>query len=91
MNGRAAVAESQGDIESAKGYYEDVISRSKSFFPALATQAQSRIDTLDQLTEKIVLPTDAEVTARNNQSLQRDPTPINSTIEGLSDLSESGQ
>lgn len=91
MNGRAAVAESKGDIESAKRFYESVISRSKNSFPALAAQAQSRIDTLDVLVEKVVLPTDAEVTARNNQTLQRDPTPINMTIDGLTDLSESGQ
>ena len=91
MNGRAAVAESKGDIESAKGHYEQVITRSKNFFPALATQAQSRIDTLELLVEEVVLPTDAEVTARNNQALQRDPMPINLTIDALTDLPESGQ
>lgn len=91
LNGRAAVAESSGDVDAAKGYYELVISRSNSQFPALGTQAKSRINTLDFLTEAVVLPTDAEVTARNNQALQRDPAPINSTIEAITDLTELGQ
>ena len=91
LNGRAAVAESNGDIDAAKGFYELVISRSKSQFPALGTQAKSRINTLEFLTQAIALPTDAEVTARNNQVLQRDPAPINSTIEAITDLTEPGQ
>jgi len=91
LNGRASVAESNGDIDAARSFYEAVIARSQSQYPALAQQAQRRIDTLDVLAEAIVLPTDAEVTARNNQVLQRDPAPINTSIDALTDLTETGQ
>ena len=91
QNGRAAIAESNGDLDSAKGFYELVISRAASQYPNLATQAESRIQSLDSITEMIVLPSDAEVTARNNQVLQRDPAPINSAIDSITNLSESGQ
>lgn len=91
LNGRAAVAESMGNIDAARGYYESVIVRSQSQYPSLASQAQKRIDSLDILAEAVVLPTDAEVTARNNQILQRDPAPINTSIDALSNLIEPGQ
>jgi hypothetical protein len=91
LNGRAAVAESGGNIDSARGYYEAVITRSQITYPALAVQAQSRIDSLDVLAEEVVLPTDAEVTARNNQVLERDPTPINTSIDALTVPTETGQ
>lgn len=91
LNGRAAVAESNGDIEGAKGFYELVITRAENQFPALGTQAMNRIRTLNYITEAVILPTDAEVTARNNQVLQRDPAPINSTIDALTDLTETGK
>ena len=89
LNGRAAVAEAKGDVESAKDFYEKVIVRISNQYPVLATQAQLRIDTILPLANPIVLPTDAEVAARNNQVLQRDPTPINSTIDSLTDITDS--
>ena len=88
--GRAAVAESKGDIDSARGYYEAIPTRAERLYPGLSTQARFRLDTLDVLAEEIALPTDAEVTARNNQVEQRDPTPINTTIDELTDLTEPG-
>ena len=91
LNGRAAVAESSGNIDAARGYYEAVITRSQNTYPALATQAQSRMNSLDVLAEAVILPTDAEVTARNNQILQRDPAPINTSIDALTDPTETGQ
>ncbi|MDE1038396.1 MAG: hypothetical protein OR996_06090 [Phycisphaerales bacterium] len=91
MFGRAAVAESKGDTENAKHYYELILARASDVFPGLSTQAKYRIETLDTLTDAIVLPTDAEVTARNNQVEQRDPTPVNSTIDALKDLSDSNE
>jgi hypothetical protein len=91
LNGRAAVAESTGELDTARGFYELIITRATNQYPALGTQAERRISTLDVLAEAITLPSDAEVTARNNQILQRDPAPINSTIDAITDLTETGQ
>jgi len=89
LNGRAAVSESNGTIDEARTYYEAVIARSGEQYPALAIQAQKRIDTLEDLAEEVSLPTDAEITSWNNQSEQRDSAQVNPTIDSLTNLSES--
>lgn len=86
LNGRAAVAEANGDLKAAEDYYAKVITRSESQYPSLAMQAQSRIDTLSTLSETIVLPSDAEVVARSNQSAPREEAPINSAIDSILDI-----
>ncbi len=91
LNGRAAVAESNGLIENARSFYETVIARAGTQYPALAKQAEKRINSLDILVEPVILPSDAEVAARTNQALQRDPAPINSSLDELSLPTESGQ
>jgi len=83
LSGRAAVSEANGDIDSALTYYESVITRAGNQYPALASQAQSRIDSLDTLSASVSLPTEEEVTARNNQALKRDPKSIDSDIDSL--------
>ncbi len=88
LNGRAAVSESTGNIEDARTFYEAVIARTGEQYPALASQAQKRIDSLAGLSEEVLLPTDAEVTSWNKQSQQRDPAEVNPTIDSLTDLSE---
>lgn len=89
LNGRAAIAEATGDVVTAQGYYNNVIARISDQYPALANQAQSRIDTLGALTSAILLPTDAEVSARNAQIVPRETAPTNTSIDGLSDLTNS--
>lgn len=88
LNGRAAVAESKGDIESAEAFYNQVISRVSDQYPALATQAEARISGLSNLTVAIQLPTDAEVSAQLNRTESRDATPNNTTIDALSELTD---
>ncbi len=83
LSGRAAVAEANGDIDSARKYYETVITRAGDQYPALASQAQSRIVSLDSLAAAVDLPTEDEVTARNNQVLKRDPKSVDSDIDSL--------
>jgi len=83
LSGRAAVAEANGDIESARKYYESVITRAGNQYPGLASQAQSRIDSLDTLSALVALPTDEDVTARNNQVLKRDPKSIDRDLDSL--------
>jgi hypothetical protein len=48
------------------------------------------LETVDLLATSIELPTDIEVTARNNQVLRRDVDPINSTIDALTDIIDTG-
>lgn len=91
LHGRASVSESKGDIDSARGFYETVVTRSGQQYPALASQAQTRIDSLESLTEAVILPTDAEVAAWNKLSEERESAPINPSIDELTDLSETGQ
>ena len=90
LSGQAAVAEAQGNIEEAKRFYDAVITRAGDQYPALVLQAKSRLETVDQLSTSIELPTDFEVTARNNQVLRRDPDPVNSTLDALTDIIDAG-
>jgi|TARA_B100000959_G_scaffold282388_1_gene348662 hypothetical protein len=88
LSGRAAIAESRGDINAAKKFYEAAAERIDSLYPALATQALVRANTIESLTETVTLPTDADVSARNNQVLSRDPKPVNSSIDILTDITK---
>jgi len=83
LSGRAAVAESTGNIDTARTFYEAIIVRSGDQYPALAKQAQLRIDTLGALASAISLPTEEEVSARNNQVLRRDTKAVDSDINSL--------
>ena len=83
LSGRAAVAESTGNIDTARTFYEAIIVRSGDQYPALAKQAQLRIDTLGALASAISLPTEKEVSARNNQILRRDTKAVDSDINSL--------
>ncbi len=89
LNGRAAVAESRGEIESAEQFYNQVITRVGTQYPALAKQAEVRISGLQNLTVAIQLPTDAEVSAQLDKTENRDATPNNTTIDALSELTDS--
>ncbi len=88
LNGRAAIAESRGDIDSAKKFYEAAATRIESLYPALATQALARANTIASLADAVNLPTDADVSARNNQVLSRNPKPVNSNIDVLTDITK---
>lgn len=83
LSGRAAVAESTGNIDTARTFYEAIIVRSGDQYPALAKQAQLRIDTLGALASAISLPTEKEISARNNQVLRRDTKAVDSDINSL--------
>ena len=88
LNGQAAIAETRGDMDAAKKYYELAATRIEYLYPALATQALARANTIAKLAEDRTLPTDADVSARNNQVLSRDPTPVNSSIDILTDITK---
>ena len=86
LNGRAAIAESSGDVEQAIYYYELAMHRS-SEFPALAAQAALRVASIDGLSEVVSLPTDAQVAARNTQAEERNPATVDPAIGALTDIS----
>ncbi len=88
LNGRAAVAESRGDVKNAEQFYTQVINRVSDQYPALATQAEARINGLQNLTVAIQLPTDAEVNTQLGKTESRDANPNNTTIDVLSELTD---
>jgi hypothetical protein len=61
MNGRAAVAESQGKLDDAKALYERAAQRADRDFPALASQARERAATVSAQNRVVALPTQADV------------------------------
>jgi hypothetical protein len=62
LNGRAAVAESKGQLEEARGFYSRAAERVRSEFPALAAQATAKAESVDRLTTPPTLITRAELT-----------------------------
>jgi hypothetical protein len=48
------------------------------------------LETVDTLVDAIDLPSDVEVTARNNQVLRRNPDPVNTMIEALNNITDAG-
>lgn len=59
LHGLAAVAETKGDLEKAKGYYEQVIAKSGTQYPTQAAIAKLRIDQLPDLAKvAAILPKD---------------------------------
>ncbi len=89
LYGRAAVSESRGDVEGAEQFYNQVISRVGDQYPSLASQAEARITSLPNLAVAVQLPTDAEVTAQLNRTESRDASPNNTTIDALTELTDS--
>jgi tetratricopeptide (TPR) repeat protein len=56
LNGRAAVAESKGQADQARQYYEQAARRSEQFSPKLAEQARERAATVDEHVQPVTLP-----------------------------------
>lgn len=71
--GRAAVAESKGDIAAAKGFLEQAKGAAEPAFPKFAAQAQARIDTLDLVEDAVTLPSRASLPPRP------DPSPVSTS------------
>ena len=63
LTGRAAIAESRGEADQARQFYNQAAQRVENVHPALAEQARQRGQTVDQHVHTIVLPTQAEVVA----------------------------
>ena len=61
MFGRAAVAECSGDIEAARTFLKDARLESEPQYPQLAALADERLETLDPLSDPVLLPTRAQL------------------------------
>ena len=59
--GQAAVAESQGDIESARTTLQKIVETANPDYPDLAEQATFRMSTLEPLVNRLVLPNAADL------------------------------
>jgi hypothetical protein len=62
--GRAAVAESRGDLEAAKSALKNVARVAMPEYPIIADQAQTRMADLDSVTQAVALPTAASLLAQ---------------------------
>lgn len=56
MNGKAAVAESKGEVEQAQAYYEQAAKRAEEFYPTVADRARARAASVPQYAAEITLP-----------------------------------
>jgi predicted negative regulator of RcsB-dependent stress response len=80
--GRAAVAESRGDLAQARQWYEQAAVRAEGFYPALAAVARERAASAAEFTLAVTLPEQAMLAKR----VQPEPrTPV-SIDQGLYDL-----
>lgn len=63
LTGRAAIAESQGDLELARQYHNQAAQRAEGLYPKLADQAKQRAQTVDQQAMAVTLPSRVELAA----------------------------
>ena len=56
LNGKAAVAESKGEVEQAQKYYQQAAKRAEEHYPNLALRARARAETVPQYAVEITLP-----------------------------------
>ncbi|UCD75186.1 MAG: hypothetical protein JSV91_15555 [Phycisphaerales bacterium] len=75
ITGRAAVAEARGELDDARGWWEQAAERVEPYDADLAQQFRRRVETLDAETAMFKLPTEAEIQARQLGRTQ--PTPLN--------------
>jgi len=81
--GRAAVAEAKGEIESAKGFYNEVAGLAEEKFPALAEQARRRAADADSAAKLVFLPITAELPTRAPTTGTRTPLLLDEALENL--------
>jgi hypothetical protein len=63
LSGRAAVAESKGDLDLAKQYYLQAAERTAAAYPKVAENARARAESVDAQAKPATLPTNAQLTA----------------------------
>jgi hypothetical protein len=63
LNGRAAIAESRGNFDEARGHYEQAAARVETLFPELAAHARAQAYGVEESNREVTLPTRAEIMA----------------------------
>jgi hypothetical protein len=76
LTGRAAVAESKGQIDQAKQFYSQAAERVATLYPALAEQARERASNVDRHVAEVTLPKRADLGAIQSPP-QQNATPVN--------------
>jgi hypothetical protein len=61
LQGMAVVAESLGDPDEARRWYEAAAARAEPFYPWLAEQARERATTVEDFTVSVALPAEADL------------------------------
>jgi hypothetical protein len=74
LNGRAAIAESRGDLETARQMYEAAATRAEPFYPQLSVLARSRAETVSEYAVPVVLTTVTNLTPTIEPPPLRQPT-----------------
>jgi hypothetical protein len=82
-NGKAAVAESRGDIESAREWYTKAAERAEGQYPGLAQQARQRAENVEQYISGPQFPPQDQARQQQPPAETRDPVTIDPAIEDL--------
>ena len=61
LSGRAAVAESKGDLDLAKQYYTQAAERTVGVYPKVAEHARARAESVEAQAKPASLPTNAQL------------------------------
>ncbi len=77
LTGRAAIAESRGDAEQARQFYNQAAQRAESFYPILAEQARKRAQGVDQHLRTVTLQSQAEISAIQQKHKPQPLDPVN--------------
>ena len=82
MNGRAAVAESRGDAEQARHWYEQAAERAGAEFPRLAKRSQDLAESVEAFSRPISLPAEDDLPSQA-ASLVLEPATLDSALRDL--------
>ncbi len=87
MNGRAAVAESRGDSEQARHWYEQAADRAGTDFPRLVKRSRDLAELVEEFSRPISLPTEDDLPSPAAAS-PLEPTTIDSALRDLLQFDE---
>jgi hypothetical protein len=81
--GRAAVAESTGKADEAKGFYEQAAARVEGIYPQLAEIARKRAESVSADAAPVVLPTESELIASQKPQAPMDPAALDPMLREI--------
>lgn len=87
LQGVAVVAESQGDLDKARTWYEKAAERAEPNYPQLAVWARQRSATVDQYAQAVTLPTSSDLPPGQPPELL-EPAPVDDALKDLLQLDE---